>query len=499
MNKFLSIIFNKKNWIISIFILFLSTLFIFSLLEITNPMIGEGDAYSRAIISKRLFDKGQLFNLGITNTWLPLHFSLLNILSSFNLNIFTSQRIVTSIFSILSIYSLYLYSKEVFKDQKVAILSGVIFGLLPLRIILSTQTLSETTFLFFFILAMLFLIKRHTTKNLLFFMILFNLSAAIRFESWLIIPLIILYLILNNKINKNIKFLYFLSLLLFPITWIINNFKDNGTLFYFFNNKYNIAQRTTINEFYNLNLSIKAWEGQLLQLFPIEILIITIFSYKYLFKKLTLKKAFSYFLPIYLYIILILQVFLGTMEWFPHRYLLIPLTFLIPILANYLIIVSKKIIKAYKKNNKKYLFILIGLIIISLSLYSYSELYKSNQKILTILSFHNLKEDNPTNNFHIENKQYFDQIVKEINKQNFSNKKNIKYFYRDKYRTFHDQALFYFTDSDGYDVNKNKINTENLNNFIIVWEREYNKFENELPSHLTKAYENKNYFILTNN
>ena len=486
----------KNKYLVVLFLIVFLSL-VLNLNKLNSVLIAEGDAYSRALISKNQADNHVFFNFKESGAWLPFHYSILTIPQFIGFDAFYGQRLITLIISSLSIVPLYFYTKEYFKNKNTAILASFIFAIFPLRIFLSTQPLSESVFLFFFISAIYFLIKEKSLdRNLLISLLFFNFAHAIRYESWLILPLIWLYLAMEQKINIRKKVAYFLFSILFPMYWLLNSFILSGSYLSFFNEKREMAQKSFIPEFYNFNLSYFAWEKQLIKIFPIPFLIIVFTKYKDLFVKINLKKMVFYILPIYLYGLLVLQVYFGTMEWFPHRYLLIPVTFLIPILAEALRGIFVSFIKIMRKKIKIVYKVIVSLMFFSLlfsSVSLYQKSYKDTKHFLITRSFLNSLPYIPKS---LDDSIYYHDFV-EIKEEIIKMEANyIEFYFRNIGKSWNAEALFYLTDIGGKGLDKRSFIDSHVLESTIVWEREFNKLEPIWLDEFNILFENDNYSIL---
>lgn len=207
----------------------------------TNEM----DAYSRLVDVIRI----QPIEEGI---WLPgfgyiMKFFLLVPDNGSYLNI----RIGIYIFSLLSALVIYKIVMG-FTSNLFYSLSGMIFFLFhPLTIQLSVLTLTEPIWIFFILLSIYFLFISHTKNHISFSLIFYVISQTIRFESWLLIPVIAIFS-LNALHQKKISFLQFIIVFTFPISWFIATYFNVGYLFSFISSKY----RCSTNEFSPLHWNI---------------------------------------------------------------------------------------------------------------------------------------------------------------------------------------------------------------------------------------------------
>ncbi|MCB0753868.1 MAG: glycosyltransferase family 39 protein [Ignavibacteriae bacterium] len=233
-------------------------------------MIAEGDAYSRVNETIKQKDLNIYFNK-YGGAWLPLYFSMMVSALSLLNNSHITPRLITLVFSLSSCAALYFYTKEYTKDKIIALLSSFIYLIFPLRLFLSTQTLSETIFIFFLLVSFTFLLKEKlNTYELILTLLFVNIAHGIRYESWIILPLIWI-IVLSRKNSYKVKSLLIFSSTLFPLYWLYLNQIYTGNYLTFFNVKYEVAQSNKISQYSNFYLSYKAWRDKLIPLFQFHL------------------------------------------------------------------------------------------------------------------------------------------------------------------------------------------------------------------------------------
>lgn len=144
-------------------IIILAIALFFGAKQLALPMIAEGDAYSRALIGKKLIENHTFFQLSATNVWLPLHFSIINIPHWLGFDLFFGQRAITMLISLGGIMAIYFLTTEYYQNKTISLLASSLFAFFPLRMVLADQTLSESIFITFFIFFCYFLIKDKKT------------------------------------------------------------------------------------------------------------------------------------------------------------------------------------------------------------------------------------------------------------------------------------------------------------------------------------------------
>lgn len=481
-----------------------------SLPQLQKPMIAEADAYSRTNIIFARLEDGLFFNK-YGGTWLPLYSSLMILISSYFNDPWFTPRAVTLVISLASVLVMYFFSAAFTQDKKAALISAAIFLFLPIRIFLSTQTLTEPVFIFFLIFSLFFIAeKKPRWWQLMLSLLLLNLAHGIRYESWLLLPLIWLFIILKPLKFKN-KLSYIILSLIFPMCWIYLNHKHFGSAWAFFQIKHEVAQRQIIPQYFNLKLSWLAWQKKLLPLFPKFFLIISSLSLIKLFKQKNLKQLFLHLLPIYLYILLIVQVYFGTMEWFPHRYLLIPLAFFTPLMAQGFIFIFDKFKTLLNKFSSRKLLPLFELSLMIITGIVYFRSLRQTQAEITTNSLLQTYEKN----LPLETSPLYQDFVQLIHYCDQSCTKPIIYLHQKHHRSDLAEALFYFTREHGYDLDQNVIDLfttgklpeevemqdsfllEILNDkgLVIVWEKGQIKIGDKLKN-FEKVYENDSFLIV---
>jgi len=325
----------------------------------------ELDAYSHVNNAVRLYKSGKVVN-SYSTVWLPFVDSALTLPLYLHFNPHIIPRITILLFSLGSIIIIYHYTRALTNKNDAALTAAIIFSLLPIRIFTSTITLSEPIFTFFLLLSLFYFIK--PKPQYIPGLISLNIAHGMRYESWFLLPLFWLIFLFSKKLNSLFKILSIILSCLIPIGWLIHLYVKHGNALLFFQIKYNLAQSKPNPAFNNWLLSFQEWFDQLISVLPpILIGFFLISLYQYIKSRHSLSKKTLSLLPLYLFLILIIQVYLGTMEWFPQRYLYTTITLSIPILSYGLMLFYDFI---FKKTGKKTaaLISLISIVIITLSL-----------------------------------------------------------------------------------------------------------------------------------
>lgn len=460
--------------------------------QLKQPMIAEADAYSRANISLERAQDGLFFN-NYGGSWLPLYSTIMvSLLTIFPFS-FLTLKFSTLVFSLSSILAIYFYTKAFIQNRLVALLSSLFFTLLPLRIFLSTQTLTESVFVFFILVSLALIAKSSLSyKKIILSLLFLNIAHGIRYESWIILPLVWSFII-SKPINFKKKFFYFFCSTLFPIYWLYLNHLNHGDFLMFFREKHRVAQIQKTFDYFNLNLAITNWGKKLLRVFSPFFIVVSFFSLSSIFKKISLKKIIFFGLPFYYFFALVAQVFFGTMEWFPTRYLLIPISFLIPLLALSVFQISKKLNLIQKKHTLGKIFsVLVVFCLAFLFQRNYLKMVRNTRDEITVNSLmQNYDSSSPA-----EQKPLYRNFLNLINQCELSCNNQVVFLYRDTGRSYLSEALFYFLNQSPIVFPKSALTERSSKNEFYVWEKSENREDDTPPENFQIVYENYNFYIL---
>lgn len=338
-----------------------------SLRGLLSPLrMADMDAYARA---NGAFDNYRyhnfFFNLTQVKTaWLPLHMIILGFSYVFIKDVQLAPRIMSLVFSVLSVPLIYLYTKRLFESdshrREYALTAAFIYLLSPLRMVLATQPLSETMASFFLVLLLTGLTSKKA--NSIVVAIVLAIGCAIRFEFWMMIPWVWVVLYLKGERGLKLANNCFLCLI-FPLYWTILSYTKTGNPFLFFLFKYGIAQKSQQLFYYNLFSSSKLWLSILMSLTGFSGLMIYLYAlYVWINPRAKFdgKKLVFGLLPVYFFCLLILQTYLGTMEWAMQRYLYVVIIGMAPFWG-FGIIKLKEFV--YKKRANRFIWLLsVGII-----------------------------------------------------------------------------------------------------------------------------------------
>lgn len=288
------------------------------------------------------------------------------------------------------------------------------------------------------------------------------------------------------------------ALTLPSLVWILNNKIESGQSLSFFREKYDMAQKTLNPRYFNFQKTWQDWKDKLEVVFPSSFLILSLIQIKNYQKNINAKSIIIYLAPIYLFLLLIVQVYLGTMEWLPIRYLLIPCAFLFPLMGKTIYELGNFFLN-YVKNNKpiwpKLLVVSFYLFLALVTGIEYKTALTKSKQQLTTFSFLSIEKEADASIEEYEKIKSFDELSEFIKNQ--KNKDGIEYYYSEKNRSWQDQALFYFTSLDGQDLSKDQLAIVHDNANLIVWEREPSGEETLWNDKLEIKFINKYYFVAT--
>ncbi|MFZ5376215.1 MAG: hypothetical protein ACOZAN_00915 [Patescibacteria group bacterium] len=311
----------RVRWLEALFLLgTIIVAIVLSIPDLGKDMQIEVDAYIRSLDAMKKFENHDLQN-SFTWMWLPWHASIMALGLFLHKSFFTLRietLIIASLIPAVIFKYAQIFSNNRTKKTAIAVTSAILAIFLPIRLIYSTTTLTEPVFALFFLSSIYFLFKNK--PNFLLAIISLNIAHGIRYESWYLLPIIILYIMVGNR---NIPLWQRLSVsvfsMAFPIFYMYQYYEHAGSALGFFFEKKNFAQLSPIPHFGNLQMSFFAWWHLLVASVSPTILLLAAVG-TFALKK-TLKTLLLIAMPLVAFISLVVQVYLGTMEWFPIRYL----------------------------------------------------------------------------------------------------------------------------------------------------------------------------------
>lgn len=317
--------------------LILISYFTLSLLVLDFVPIQEADGYSRVVIARDLaYTPGSIFrNFLQGGDWLPLYFSLFaGLIRIFGKPMFT-VRFFTLVFSSLGILFFYFIVKLAFRSKSIAIFSLLFLVTSYFFINLSLQPLSEPIFNLFFLIALYLLLKR----RYIFSFVFLNFANMVRYEGWFLTLAFLCFMIYEEwrekrfSIRKSSLFLLFCLLLsiAFPSFWMAVNFKMNNDPLFFLREKMINAQIGDHGgETFSLVFASETWLKKLFEILPIYSFPLFFYGLFFILKSKSKEAIFLFILSFCIYTSLVFQVFTGSMEWRPARFLNLTFLFLVP-------------------------------------------------------------------------------------------------------------------------------------------------------------------------
>ncbi|HWS48587.1 MAG TPA: hypothetical protein VN174_00870 [Candidatus Methanoperedens sp.] len=349
----------------------------------TNEM----DAYSRLvnITRKQPIDEG---------VWLPGFGYIMKLFLLIPDNgTYLNIRIGIYIFTLLSAFIIYRVIKSLTSNHYYSLFGMTMFLFHPLTIQLSVLTLTEPLWIFFILLSIYYLFFSDRKNRLSLSLVFYIISQTIRFESWLLIPVIAIFS-LNALRHKKISVFQFILIFVFPIFWFFVTFLDVGYLFSFVLKKYHCSTNepsplhwNITNIIYDLKIQLSTYVFSKLGIFIV--LLIGIFQKN---KKISIIS----FSSLYLLIVFVIETYTSFNENTTPRffYYLVPI---ITIVFPYLVSIFAK--KNIKKPFLKIIFTLSLCLIIFLEYFTlnnnyYSEFTREAREIKNIINELQISKNN---------------------------------------------------------------------------------------------------------
>lgn len=235
-----------RNALILIACLGLGTRFLAFPFATTNS----SDPISRIWIAWHWLSNPEIITHGV---WGPLHFYLIAFSMAIVRDPIVPPVLLNIIFSAATAILLYFFIKSEFGSHSVSLLVAVTYIFYPIAVRESLMATEVPPFLFFLILSLLFLsITRQdqgSWKHALYAGIALTLASMLRYEGWMLIPLLVILLWRKPKFMM----VFVASSMIHPVFWMIGNGIHYGDPLY----SINWASNWNINiEGANENLSL---------------------------------------------------------------------------------------------------------------------------------------------------------------------------------------------------------------------------------------------------
>jgi len=192
-----------------------------------------GDAVQHIETALRIIENPGLFTNFDANSSVVYNYLLALSLYIWNQPLL-SPRLATVIFGIGVMIPFYFLVRMLF-NERIAFYSGLLLVFYPLHVLQSGYTTSDVVYQFFLISSLYYLFKFKQDKEKLITLfvsaLLLNISSVLRFESWIFIPVLSLFLYSDGK--KYSLMFFFLSLML-PCVWLLLCYHVTKDMFFSF-------------------------------------------------------------------------------------------------------------------------------------------------------------------------------------------------------------------------------------------------------------------------
>ena len=228
-----------------------------------------------------------------------------------------TPRIFTMLFGILLIIPFYLLIEMLF-NQEIAFYSSILLSFYPLHVMQSTLSTSDVVFHFFFFACLYYFFKFKLKEKKVFWLILsailFNIAAMLRFESWVFIPLLSIFL---YKDGKRYSAAFFLLSLILPSIWLYLCYHYTGNVFYSFTKSASTAHTEILLRTVPYSKKVLGWLNVLAKTITAPIVICGVCGIFYAFIRKKFWHLALFFL--YLYFLYTVNTLLERM-WLNERY-----------------------------------------------------------------------------------------------------------------------------------------------------------------------------------
>jgi len=230
---------------------YIKKLFFFSLTLliiklIVLPYVHEIDADAISRVYKSLqFEKNP--HIIKSGNWPPIFFYIMGGALKIYNNQFFTPVFVNILFSILLLFPLFHLLKRLF-DDKTSFLLCIFFSFSPIVFRMSMLAMSEISYLFFVILSLYVLSKGLIEKKTLMIVLagfIMSVAGGIRYESWILGSLIILYIAYYKSIKEAL--LFSLTFVIIPVYWITSSFINTNDALNSFNWAIDLPAKNSID------------------------------------------------------------------------------------------------------------------------------------------------------------------------------------------------------------------------------------------------------------
>jgi hypothetical protein len=169
--------------------------------------------------------------------WLPGFTYLAGAMTLVVNNPLVAPRLLNLILGSLTVPVFFALVQHIY-GPAVALLSAALLVVLPLHVGLSVSSLTEVSYLFEIMAALLCVVRASQTKrtssfDLGLFVLFLVMAEMTRYEAWVLAPLLLAYQAWGRR-NVSVTIILGLVLLAFPLLWSIGNYRHFGDAFYGF-------------------------------------------------------------------------------------------------------------------------------------------------------------------------------------------------------------------------------------------------------------------------
>lgn len=322
-----------SKFFVSLFLMILT--FFFLLPFLLKPMVTELDAYSRYQTAVINLNKNTIFALD-GSVWLPLHATFLIPAVAFFSESTLAPRLLTMLISCTIPIWLFLITRTLTRSSLLSLTTALLYLILPLFTEISTTTLTEPVFVAVFLAAQYYFL----TKRWSYWVFFIVLAQMLRFEAWFITPLALVMLCIQ-KIPTVHKLSLITLLCCFPLVYSLSGYLHAEGFASYYDQMATMAKDAQLPGLHNWPTAVQDWLNLVIKTVPTTYLLLIGIGIFTLVQNWKEKPLMTYqyeeyaflVIPIFLFLMLPIQVFLHLRDWLPARYLLIPTTLLFPLLG----------------------------------------------------------------------------------------------------------------------------------------------------------------------
>lgn len=308
--------------------LYMLASFLLSLPYLSQPLIGDPDAYGRVLQAWIPLQKGDFWQTSFASEWLPFHGYILRMGLILWPDFFYTPQWVTFIISLPGIPLFYLYCRGIL-SQNHSLIAAFLFTVFPLRYIISTQPLTEGMLIPLLLPAITALTTRRLRHWLSGGIIGLSLAMGIRYEAWYLLPF--LWITILTRVRRPmLKAAAILTSIVVPAFWIITTgFATNEWLSFLFRRAH-LAGPAMQPLVYQPYPAFHAVASALLSVVPAPILVLAIAGTFVMLRGKRGERCTAAMLPWFYLAVLYGLVLFGAMEWITQRFFLLAAILLIP-------------------------------------------------------------------------------------------------------------------------------------------------------------------------